>query len=298
MTNLIMANEQNIGGLIHIVRGKEVILDSDLASLYQVETKVLNKARNRNIERFPESFCFQLTNEEYRNLRFQNGTSSSSSNYGGRRYLPYAFTEQGVAMLSGILRSNIAIQTSVRIIDAFVAMRHFIADNHLLLEKIENIDFKLADHDKKFEEIFAQLAARKPVSQKIFYEGQIYDAYSLLVDLIQKARKSIILIDNYISKTTLDILSKKQASVTVDVYTLPTSKISKTDITKFNAEYPVLRIHHTNRFHDRFLILDHKDAYLVGASLKDAGKKAFAITRIEDKSIIDELLAILGHGNR
>ena len=198
-------------------------------------------------------------------------------------------------MLSSILHSDTAIRTSVCIMNAFVEMRHFVSDNNLLLEKIENIDFRLLDHDKKFEEVFEQLATRKEVSQKIFFEGQIYDAYSLLVDLIQRAEKSIILVDSYVSKTTLDILSKKNPKILVDVYTFSSSKLSKIDVEKFNAEYPILKVHHTNRFHDRFLILDRKDAYLVGASLKDAGKKAFAITKIEDQSIIDKLLVVLDH---
>lgn len=293
VTSPATLEERNLKNLIHVIRGKEVILDSDLAKLYQVETKVLNKARNRNSERFPSSFCFQLAKEEYDNLKFQIGTSSFE--HGGRRYLPFVFTEQGVAMLSSILHSDTAIRTSVCIMNAFVEMRHFVSDNNLLLEKIENIDFRLLDHDKKFEEVFEQLATRKEVSQKIFFEGQIYDAYSLLVDLIQRAEKSIILVDSYVSKTTLDILSKKNPKILVDVYTFSSSKLSKIDVEKFNAEYPILKVHHTNRFHDRFLILDRKDAYLVGASLKDAGKKAFAITKIEDQSIIDKLLVVLDH---
>lgn len=296
MAKLVQAVNPNhdIKSLIHIIRGQEVMLDSDLAMLYGYDVKRLNEQVKRNKNRFPEDFMFQLSSDEVEILRSQIATANISSM---TRSLPYVFTEQGVYMLATVLHGEIAERQSIYIMRAFKELRHFAADNYLLLEKIETIDFRLLEHDKKFEEVFGQLAPRKEVNQKIFYEGQIYDAYSLLVDIIQKAKKSIILIDNYISKTTLDILSKKQANVTVDVYTLPTSKISKTDITKFNAEYPVLKIHHTDRFHDRFLILDHKDAYLVGTSLKDAGKKAFAITKIGDKGTIRELIKNLANLN-
>lgn len=292
MTKLVQAIKpnQDIKNLIHIVRGQEVMLDSDLAMLYGYDVKRLNEQVKRNKNRFPEDFMFQLSSDEVELLRSQIATANISSM---ARSLPYVFTEQGIYMLATVLHGEIAERQSILIMRAFKELRHFAADNYLLLEKIETIDFRLLEHDKKFEEVFGQLAPRKEVNQKIFFEGQIYDAYSLLVDLIQKAKKNIILIDNYVSKTTLDVLSKKQIDITVDVYTLPTSKISKTDIIKFNTEYPTLRIHHTDSFHDRFLILDRKDAYLVGASLKDAGKKAFAITKIEDKVTIDELLGKL-----
>lgn len=289
MTKLVQAIKpnQDIKNLIHIVRGQEVMLDSDLAMIYGYDVKRLNEQVKRNKNRFPEDFMFQLSSDEVELLRSQIATANISSM---ARSLPYVFTEQGIYMLATVLHGETAERQSISIMRAFKELRHFVADNYLLLEKIENIDFRLLEHDKKFEEVFGQLAPRKEVNQKIFFEGQIYDAYSLLVDLIQKAKKNIILIDNYVSKTTLDVLSKKQIDITVDVYTLPTSKISKTDIIKFNTEYPTLRIHHTDSFHDRFLILDRKDAYLVGASLKDAGKKAFAITKIEDEVTIDGLL--------
>lgn len=295
MTNLIQAIKQNqdIKSLIYIVRGQEVMLDSDLAMLYGYDVKRLNEQVKRNKNRFPEDFMFQLSNEEIEILRSQIATTNISPM---ARSLPYVFTEQGIYMLATVLRGKIAEQQSIAIMRAFRELRHFATDNRLLLEKVENIDFRLADHDKKFEEVFNQLAAHRPVSQKIFYDGQIYDAYSLLIDLVQRAEKSVILVDGYVSKITLDILSKKKPKVSVDIHTFHSSKLSETDVKRFNDEYPVLKVYHEDWFHDRFLILDRKDAYLIGASLKDAGKKAFAITKIEDKSAIDEFLVMLGHG--
>lgn len=189
-----------IKNLIYTIRGKQVMLDSDLASLYQVETKNLNKAVKRNIERFPVSFCFQLTEEEVENLRFQFGTSSL--NYGGRRYLPYVFTEQGVAMASAILRSDIAVKVSVEIMEAFVEMRRILISNAALFHRLDNIELKQLESDQKFEEIFKALESDKIHSDKgIFYNGQIFDAYTFVSDIIRSAKSSIILLDNYVDDT-------------------------------------------------------------------------------------------------
>ena len=291
----ILVNETTIKNLICVIRGQQVMLDSDLALLYQVETKALNRAVKRNEARFPEDFCFQLTEMEYENLRYQFGTSSLETNgYGGRRYLPYVFTEQGIAMLSAVLRSDVAIQISIKIMNTFVEMRRFMASNSLVLNRINEIEVKQLiyqkDADEKFDKIFTYISEHEEVSQKIFFEGQIYDAFSLLTELIAKAKKEIVLIDNYVDVGTLNILAKKQENVKAQIYTVKRTKLSPTDINNFNQQYPALSVNYTEEFHDRFLIVDRNLAYHIGASLKDAGKKCFAINRIEDRVNIRDIL--------
>ena len=285
----------NISQLIYTIRNQQVMLASDLAMLYQVETRVLNQAVKRNQKRFPERYCFQLTKEEEANLTSQFVMSSSS--HGGRRIPPYAFTEQGIAMLSAVLRSDVAIDVSIRIMDAFVEMRHFIAGNARLFEHIERVELKQLTYqketDEKFEQVFDFIHAHTESSQKIFFNGQIYDAFSLLASLIQKATKDIILIDGYVDIGTLNLLAKKQANVSVEIHTFNNTRLTAADVATFNSQYPTLTVNHTNVFHDRFLILDHQEAYHIGASLKDAGKKCFAITLLQDEALLQELLAHL-----
>ena len=285
----------NISRLIYTIRNQQVMLASDLAMLYQVETRVLNQAVKRNQKRFPERYCFQLTKEEAENLTSQFVMSSSS--HGGRRIPPYAFTEQGIAMLSAVLRSDVAIDVSIRIMDAFVEMRHFISGNAHLFERIERVELKQLTYqkeaDEKFEQIFDFIHTHTESSQKIFFNGQIYDAFSLLANLIQKAAKNIILIDGYMDIGTLNLLAKKQANVAVEIHTFSNTRLTAADVATFNRQYPTLTINHTNAFHDRFLILDHQEAYHIGASLKDAGKKCFAITLLQDEALLQELLAHL-----
>lgn len=288
-------SERRIQGLIHIIRGKQVMLDSDLAMLYQVETKNLNKAMKRNINRFPEDFCFQLTEVEYENLRCQIGTSSLEKNkYGGRRYLPYVFTEQGIAMLSAVLRSDVAIQVSIRIMNTFVEMRRFFVNNSLVFERINEVELRQLEYqknsDEKFERIFDYISQHEEKSQKVFFEGQIYDAFSLFVNLISKAEKRIVLIDNYVDIGTLNILSKKNIDVKAVIYTAKKTRLSEADIDEFNLQYPKLEIRYTDVFHDRFLIIDETLTYHIGASVKDAGKKCFGINKIEDEKIIQDIL--------
>ena len=283
--------EININRLIYTIRGQQVMLDSDLAMLYQVDTKVFNQAVKRNIERFPEKFRFQLTKEENASLRSQIVTSKGK---GGRRYMPYVFTEQGIAMLSGVLRSDIAIQVSIKIMDSFVEMRSFLASNALMLARINEIENKqhtfYENTEEKFDKIFKYISEHEEISQKIFFNGQIYDAFSLLVDLVAKANTKLILVDNYVDIGTLNILAKKKQDVEVVVYTAKGTKLSEIDISNFNKQYQSLEIKYTGVFHDRFLIIDDICAYHIGASIKDAGKKCFGINLIEDERIVSDIL--------
>ena len=284
-------SEINIYHLIYTVRGRQVMLDSDLAMLYQVDTKVFNQAVKRNIERFPEKFRFQLTKEEYVSLRSQIVTSKGK---GGRRYMPYAFTEQGIAMLSAVLRSDIAIQVSIKIMDSFVEMRSLLASNELMFARINEIENKqrifYENTEEKFDKIFKYISEHEEISQKVFFDGQIYDAFSLLVTLVAKANTKLILVDNYVDIGTLNILAKKKMDVEVVVYTLKGTRLTETDISNFNKQYQLLEIKYTDVFHDRFLIIDDRYAYHIGASIKDAGKKCFGINLIEDERIIKDIL--------
>ena len=287
----VVAETKDIKSLIYVVRGQQVMLDSDLAMIYQVETKVFNQAVSRNIERFPENFRFQLTKEEFDTLRSQIATSDGR---GGRRYRPYMFTEQGIAMLSGVLRSDVAVQVSIRIMNTFVEMRRFIANNALLFEKISDIELKQLEYqkntDEKFDKVFRYIEDHAESEQKIFFDGQIYDAFSLITSIIRKAQKEIILIDGYVDVDTLNILAKKNAGVDVKIYTYAIAQLTNRDAAKFNAQYPTLTVKKTQVFHDRFIILDGGTAYHIGASIKDAGKKCFAISLIDDPGVVTDLL--------
>lgn len=304
--NIILVNKNlekyetdNIKSLIYTIRGKQVMLDSDVSMLYHYETKKINQTVKRNIERFPEKFCFQLTEDEMKNLRSQIVTSSlKKENYGGRRYLPYAFTEQGIAMLSGLLKNEIAVQVSIYIMDAFVEMRKLIARNGQIFERLTSIEYRmleqnkmLTEHEKKFEKVFDELQKEKTTEfkQSIFFDGQIYDAYSLIIDIIKRAKQKILIIDNYIDDSILKMLSKKNKDVEVVILTSQNCNLNKLDINKFNKQYPVLKLAYTNKFHDRFIVIDNKELYHIGASLKDLGKKCFAISKIEDDEYIDKI---------
>ena len=291
---LKIVNSEEIKNLIYTIRGKQVMLDSDVAMLYHYETKNVNKAMKRNIERFPEDFCFQLTNDEFKNLRFQFGTLNKKVNNGKviRKYLPYVYTEQGISMLAGVLKNDIAIQVSISIIRAFIEMRKFISSNAQVFERLTNIEYKLLDYDKKFDEIFNQLQNEDNIKQKIFFEGQIYDAYSLIIDIIKRAKNKIVIIDNYIDDSILKMLVKKNKNVEVVILTSNKSNVSNLDIQKFNKEYPTLKIARTNKFHDRFIVIDNKELYHCGASIKDMGKKCFGINKVEDISGIKQIIDI------
>ena len=292
MENKPTISTMEIRNLIYSIRGKQVMLDSDLASLYEVETKNLNKAVKRNIERFPASFCFQLTEEEVENLRFQIGTSSLS--YGGRRYLPYVFTEQGVAMASAILRSDIAVKVSVEIMETFVEMRRTIISNASLFHRLDKIELKQLDTDQKFEAIFKAMGSDKLHSEKgIFYNGQIFDAYTFVSDIIRSAKSSIILLDNYVDDTVLTLLGKRNNNVTATIYTKNISNQLRLDVQRYNSQYPPIEIEFFSDAHDRFLIIDDTDLYHIGASLKDLGKKWFAFSRMDIE--VGRMLQILNN---
>lgn len=288
--NLVIVDNREIQNMIYTIRGKQVMVDSDLATLYQVTTKRLNEQVRRNKNRFPSEFMFRLTAEEYEYLRSHFATSSEDNAHGGRRYMPYVFTEQGIAMLSAVLKSDIAVEVSVKIMNSFVEMRRFLISNQELFSRLDRIEIKQLETDRKFEEVFNYMAANTEIKQIIFYDGQIYDAFSFIVGLIQKAKKEIILIDNYVDVNTLNILCKKNQGVDVVIVTAGKGNLSAKDITKFNAQYPKLSVKTTKDFHDRFLILDKTEVYHIGASIKDAGKKSFGITKIEDKDLIISLV--------
>lgn len=289
--NLVIVDNKEIQSMIYTFRGRQVMLDSDLARLYQVETKYLNRQRNRNAERFPEDFCFQLSKEEYEILRCQNVTSKKENGSGGRRYLPYVFTEQGIAMLSSVLKSEVAAKTSINIMRAFVEMRKFLISNNEMFARLDRVELKQLETDKKLEEVFDYIATTKEVKQKIFFNGQIYDAFSLMVELVEKAEKELILIDNYVDVNTLNILSKKKDEVNVLIVTSGKGNLTDKDIAKFNSQYPKLTVKISKDFHDRFLIIDRKEVYHIGASIKDAGKKSFGITKLEVEDLTKSLLA-------
>ncbi len=298
IANVDMA-QADIRSLIYVVRGQRVMLDSDLAMLYQVETKALNRSVKRNINRFPEDFMFQLSEDEYQVLRCQFGTSkmdaeNNTDGRGGRRYLPYVFTEQGISMLASVLHSEVAVNVSIGIMRAFVEMRRFVANNAMMFERISTVELRQLQYqeqtDAKLEQIFDYISEHEESAQKVFFDGQIYDAFSLLISLIQKASKEITLIDGYVDVDTLNLLCKKNEGVSVSIYTHEKTRLSDTDIKTFNAQYPSLRVKYTKVFHDRFLILDGKTAYHIGASLKDAGKKCFAINLLQDDGVIRDIL--------
>ncbi len=281
---------EDIKNLIYTIRGKQVMLDSDVANIYHCETKYVNRVVKRNIERFPEEFCFQLNENEFESLRCQFVTLNENGRGQHRKYLPYVFTEQGIAMLSALLKSDIAVSVSVNIMKAFIEMRKFLMINGQVFERLTSVEHKLLEHDKKFDEVFNQLQLEENIKQRIFFDGQIYDAYSLIIDIIKKANSKILIIDNYIDDSVLKMLSKKKNNVEVVILTSDKSNIENLDVKKFNKEYPILKVAKTNKFHDRFIVIDNKEMYHLGASIKDLGKKCFGINKIEDMEIIEKII--------
>ncbi|MCI7068002.1 MAG: ORF6N domain-containing protein [Butyrivibrio crossotus] len=294
----VISSVEDIKNRVYWIRGKQVMLDYDLAEIYGYEVKRLNEQVKRNNRRFPEDFMFQTTREEVELVKSQIATSRKGTLFegqeGGRRKLPYAFTEQGIYMLATVLKGELAEQQSIFIMRAFKEMRHFIANNALMFEKINAIELKQLEYqkdaDEKFGKIFEYMADHEESNQKIFFDGQIFDAFSLLTEIIGHAKTDIVLIDGYIDVATLNILAKKKTGVAVLTYTLPSAKITAQDISNFNAQYPSLEVKKTTAFHDRFLIIDGVEGYHIGASLKDAGKKCFGITKIEGSDDIKDIM--------
>lgn len=293
MNEIIVKDNIKIENLIYEIRGKQVMLDSDLAMLYGCKngTKSLNLAVKRHINRFPERFMFQLTKEEYSSIysRFQFETLNKNNQKQGLniKYLPYVFTEQGVAMLSAILKTDVAEEISIKIMDAFVAMKNIINTS---LIKQKYINSLVLEHDNEIrllQESFNKLSTKEKINH-IFYNGQIYDTYSLLIDILNKAKKEIIIIDNYAGKELFDVT--KDIKVNIKIYTKNIDEISKK---KYMQEYSNIEIITTDIFHDRFIILDNKELYNLGSSLKDIGKKCTSINRIEDSTILKELISRL-----
>lgn len=291
MNNLPIISQKHIESQIFTIRGLQVMIDRDLAEMYQVETKVLNQAVKRNSERFPIQFRFQLTENEKIELvticdRFDLLKHSSSK--------PNVFTEQGVAMLSAVLRSKIAVQISIQIINAFVEMRKFIANHYGLLQRMDGIERKQIETDQKFEQVFKDLESKNIIpNQGIFFEGQVFDAYELASKIIRSAKISIVLIDNYIDETTLTHLSKKAKTVKVLLLTKTMSNKLALDVKKANEQYGNFEIRVFASSHDRFIIIDNSDVYHLGASLKDLGKKWFAFSKM-DKNSVSSIIKEIG----
>ena len=288
-----------IESLIKVIRGQQVMLDRDLATLYGVEVKRLNEQVKRNIKRFPKDFMFQLTKEEC--LRSQFATLNEGRGQ-HLKYMPYVFTENGVAMLSSVLRSDTAIEVNIRIMRAFTSMRHFLQNNAEVFQRLSTLEYHqlemqqhFQDSDKRIEEVFRRLdeGNAKP-KQGVFYNGQIYDAYNFVSDLIKSAKKRIILIDNYVDETVLTLLDKREDGVSAFIYTQQINRQFQLDIDRHNAQYPPINVETFRLSHDRFLCIDD-DVYHIGASIKDLGKKWFGFSRMEILTP-DELVERINRG--
>ena len=266
-----------IESLIYTIRDQPVMIDRDLARLYGVETKVLNQAVKRNVQRFPQDFMFQLTKEEC--LRSQIVTLKEGRGH-HLKYMPYVFTENGVAMLSSVLRSEKAIEVNIRIMRAFSAMRNFLVNNAAIFQRMDQLEMKQLKTDEKVDAILDKLGDNEKPKEGVFFNGQIFDAYALVADLIRGAKERIVLIDNYIDDTVLVQLAKRKPGVTVDIYDGHITKQLRQDVEKHNEQYPGVTLHKYTKAHDRFLIID-EDVYHIGASLKDLGKKLFAFSKME-----------------
>ena len=279
--------ELKIENMIYEMRGKQVMLDSDLARLYGVETKRVNEAVKNNIHKFPDRFSWKLTCDEFIDLRSKFSTSSLN-NYGGRRYLPRVFTEQGVAMLATILKSKVATEVSIKIMDAFVAMRKYISSNLIEQKYINNLVMK---HEEQISTIFDYFD-KNCNDTEIYFKGQIYDAYSKILDIFLIAKDSLIIIDSYADKYLLDMISKVNVSVVIVLSTK--SRLSELDVNKYGQEYDNLTLIYNDSFHDRFIILDKKEMYHLGTSINNAGTKTFAINKVEDKRWLELVLEEIG----
>lgn len=273
-------NISQIENRIYTVRSLQVMLDSDLAEMYLVEPRVLNQAVKRNSERFPENFCFQLTDAEWQSLRSQFVILESGKGK-HRKFLPYVFTEQGVSMLSAVLRSDIAVKVSIQIMQAFVALRKTFGQLHGVIQRLEGVELKQLKTDSKLEQLLQALEKGQPAQQGIFFQGQLFDAHVFVSNLIKQARKSLEIIDNYVDECTLLLLSKREKQVNCTVYTRISATLKK-DLEKHNQQYPAITLLENRSSHDRFIIIDNTQLYHIGASLKDLGNKCFAFSRMDD----------------
>ena len=283
MSNNPNASIKEITNRIFIFRNNQVMLDRDLAEIYQVETRILNQAVNRNLERFPEVFRFQLSENEFKTWKSQIVMSNNDKK--GLRRPPVVFTEQGVAMLSAILKSKTAVAVSIQIINAFVEMRKLISINNGLFQRMESIERKQFETDKKFEKVFQALEANIVPKQGVFFDGEVFDAYALASKIIKTAKNNIVLIDNFIDDDTLTLLSKKSKNVSVILLSKIISKKLELDVKKANEQYGKFEAKVFSKSHDRFLIIDNTDVFHIGASLKDLGKKWFAFTQLDRSSV-------------
>ena len=287
MNEIIEKENIIIEDMIYEIRGKQVMLDSDLAKLYQVETKRINEAVKNNLDKFPERFSWIVSDEEQINLRSKFSTSSEKNNYGGRRYKIRVFTEQGVAMLATILKSSIATKVSIRIMDAFVAIRHYIGDNEY---RLSNVEAKVLEHDndiKLLQESFKKFEEKKK-NNEIYFNGQIFDAYSKILDIFKDAKKELTIIDAYADNTILDII--KRLNVQATIITKKDNLLTNQDIQKYNQQYHNLKIIFNNTFHDRYFILDNDIVYHCGTSINRIGYKTFSITKMNDKDVCNLLI--------
>ncbi len=274
----------DIKNKIHTIRGKQIMLDRDLAELYGVETRTLNQAVRRNIDRFPTDFCFQISKEEFYIWKSQFVISKKEKK--GLRKLPLAFTEQGVAMLSSVLKSKRAIEVNISIMRAFVEMKRFFKQNASIFQKFQQIDQKLLEHDKNFEKVFNLIQEKDIKPEKgIFFDSSVFDAHKFVIDLISSAKKSIVLIDNYIDTSVLTLMSHKRKGVSVKIYTNSVTEKLKLAKEKFNKQYGFLELFEFRKAHDRFLIIDDVEVYHIGASLKDLGKKWFCFSRLQKEGL-------------
>jgi hypothetical protein len=281
--------KSEIESRIFTIRGVQVIIDSDLAILYGTETKFINRAISRNQNRFPTDFAFRLSPEEWADLRFQNGTLNENQARGKhRKYPPIAFTEQGIAMLSAVLSTPIAIRISVQIIRSFIELRKRNQSLNMVFEKFNELDKWKVETELKLDALFKALSKNDFPSSGIFFNDQIFDAYLFSSELISKAKKSIMLIDNYVDETTLIQLSKRNKKVHCTIYTDKINDQLKLDLEKHNSQYPVIEIRILKNSHDRFLVLDEKELYHLGASLKDLGKRWFAFSKLD--GLVHEVL--------
>jgi phage regulator Rha-like protein len=275
---------QNIESIIYSVRGLQVMLDSDLASMYQTETKYINRSVSRNLNRFPVDFAFQLNDKEWESLRFQIGTLNEKTSRGKhRKYLPWVFTEHGVTMLSAVLNTDVAVEVSIYIIKAFVSMRKFMLNNASVFQRLNQVELNQLKSNERIDKIFRALEKTNSIpKQGVFFDGQIFDAYELMSKIIRSAKKEINLIDNFIDESVLMHLSKRAANVEAIIYTRKITKQLELDLDKYNSQYAPILIRELSESHDRFIIVDRNDLYHIGASLKDLGKKWFAFSKLNE----------------